>query len=329
MFPSRFSLDPLQLTTAIGCSSLIVLYLKSRQTIETPALIALSLINTIIVYAGWRFGIIVIAMWFTCTQTNSLNPHRELIQSKKNDSNSQQPSPNKISSINNEKTLTLRIVLCNTLPCMFASVAYYRSISSIDQRLQFISLPLLKNPDFSTFVLGFYLCYISCITANQWATDIGQLYSDRAKWLPKMSRRVPAGTNGGVTWAGSIAALCGALMIGITFYLSSEDINDEMKEIANQHSKKFEFSKHSQYISVIICCFAGAFGTFIDSILGSTLQFSGYDIRKRKIVNVPGPKIIEIKNTGIDVIHNETATFVSALCSGIVGGWIFVMKYCR
>ena len=68
------------------------------------------------------------------------------------------------------------------------------------------------------FIL-FFIAFVAAVTADTWASEIGPLLNKRCFSLSTM-RTVPAGTNGGISFFGSVAALCGAIIISsLSYYL--------------------------------------------------------------------------------------------------------------
>lgn len=66
------------------------------------------------------------------------------------------------------------------------------------------------------FIL-FFIAFVAAVTADTWASEIGPLLNKRCFSLSKM-RTVPAGTNGGISFFGSVAALSGATVISSLSY---------------------------------------------------------------------------------------------------------------
>ncbi len=68
------------------------------------------------------------------------------------------------------------------------------------------------------FIL-FFIAFVAAVTADTWASEIGPLLNKRCFSLATM-RTVPAGTNGGISFFGSVAALSGAAIISsLSYYL--------------------------------------------------------------------------------------------------------------
>lgn len=68
-----------------------------------------------------------------------------------------------------------------------------------------------------------------------------------------------------------------------------------------------------------IAVFGGVLGNLIDSMLGATLQYSGFDTSKQKVVTAPGPKIQHI--SGFALLSNSHVNLVSSILTSLtVGG---------
>jgi len=167
------------------------------------------------------------------------------------------------------------------------------------QREPLFKLSYPKGIDSSWLFLAI-LGSISGACADTWASEIGSVlfYSTvrrkvkdedfklRQERLPKCRlivwpmKKVPRGTNGGVSMGGLLASLLGALVISIaalfTLYFNSgigfSDPND------------FKLVK----VFLLSNTTTGLAGSVIDSILGALFQYSGQDFETRLIVSEPG-----------------------------------------
>ena len=147
-----------------------------------------------------------------------------------------------------------------------------------------------------------YLSSISCSCGDTWASEVGSAIGG-APILITTLRPVPRGTNGGITMVGLACSLAGGLLIGASYYfaLLVFSITD---------------SCTPQWIIVIIAGTAGLLGSLIDSLLGATLQYSGYSEEIKKVVNAPGVGIKRI--SGYNIIGNHAVNFVSALLTAVL-----------
>ena len=113
------------------------------------------------------------------------------------------------------------------------------------------------------FIL-FFIAFVAAVTADTWASEIGPLLNKRCFSLSKMSR-VPAGTNGGISFPGSLAALIGATVISsLSYYVFFGSWSWDVIAILS--------------ISAFIACFADSLlGTFAEDKM---LQMNYFKKRK-------------------------------------------------
>ena len=113
------------------------------------------------------------------------------------------------------------------------------------------------------FIL-FFIAFLAAVTADTWASEIGPLLNKRCFSLSKM-RTVPAGTNGSISFFGSMAALIGATIISsLSYYVFFGSWHWDIIAILS--------------ISAFIACFADSLlGTFVEDKM---LQMNYFKKRK-------------------------------------------------
>jgi len=157
------------------------------------------------------------------------------------------------------------------------------------------------------FLLCFYLGFYAAATGDTWSSEIGILSPRECRLITPWWKRVPPGTNGGVTVDGLVACAGGGLFEGFLLYLTIPEPS-----------------------MLIIGCFGGFFGSVLDSVLGAWFQFSGID-DQRKIVNHRGSKVKQIVGTGrclscCELSNgqvNVVASTSTAILCGLLGLWLF------
>ncbi|MGE5457686.1 MAG: DUF92 domain-containing protein [Methanococcaceae archaeon] len=144
------------------------------------------------------------------------------------------------------------------------------------------------------FIL-FFIAFVAAVTADTWASEIGPCLNKRCFSLSKM-RTVAAGTNGGISFFGSMAALTGATFISsLSYYGFFGSWNWDIIAIIS--------------ISTFIACFADSLlGTFVEDKM---LQMNYF--KKRKTLESITP------NDLVNMIGSATAFIFYILLS-----WIFL-----
>lgn len=154
-------------------------------------------------------------------------------------------------------------------------------------------------PGATALQLGVVLFFAAC-AGDTFASEIGSVASSGSPVLLIAPwRRVPAGTNGGVSAIGTVASMCGGLVIAAFFQL-------------------FSFSSDHAPVTLLVGALGGLVGSAVDSVLGSTLQASWYDPVAKKILKEaprPGSQLALRARlvTGRDLLSGEAINCVSAL----------------
>lgn len=112
---------------------------------------------------------------------------------------------------------------------------------------------------------------------------------------------------------GVACSLAGGLVVGLTyfvgllFFIGFKSIGDGL----------------SQGVVVPLGGVAGLWGSLVDSLLGATLQYSGYSERDGYVVH--GPLGRDVKHiSGWDVLDNHAVNFVSsAVTSLTISAWVY------
>lgn len=148
---------------------------------------------------------------------------------------------------------------------------------------------------------------ISCSCGDTWSSELGTAYPLNIPRLITTFRKVPIGTNGGVTAIGFIASVFGGFLVGVSYLLVL---------FASVYYHQGTIPKSPpQWPIILIGCAGGFVGSVIDSILGATVQYSGYCSVKKCIVNKPTPTAKHI--SGFPLMDNHTVNLVSSAVTSI------------
>jgi uncharacterized protein (TIGR00297 family) len=143
------------------------------------------------------------------------------------------------------------------------------------------------------------LVAVASVTADTWGTEIGVLARQHPRSI-RTGRRVPAGTSGGVTVAGSAGGAIGAATVTATALLFA-DISAA---------------------TFLLITGLGVIGSLIDSLLGATLQaqyscpLCGHDTEKRFHCGMPAKRTRgrrAMTNDMVNILAAAAAVLIAAL----------------
>lgn len=185
-------------------------------------------------------------------------------------------------------------VLCNSGMATQLAILYLLDVGSGERPIDFDKE--YRNSWLSVGIIGAF----ACCNGDTWASEIGTVISTSDPFLITTRKKVPKGTNGGVSWIGLISSLVGGLIVGLFCYITIiNTVDTAVLQLAAP-----------QWPIVIVAGFGGLFGSILDSILGATLQYSGVD-EKGIIVERPGKGVRHI--CGKQILDNHSVNLLSSI----------------
>ncbi|KAK9268455.1 hypothetical protein L1049_000206 [Liquidambar formosana] len=154
-----------------------------------------------------------------------------------------------------------------------------------------------KESTLITSLIGGIIGHYCCCNGDTWSSEIGILSDDQPRLITTF-KPVRKGTNGGVTKTGLLAAIAAGSVIGLTFVLIGFFTTKCTYDVALK-----------QLMVIPLSALAGLCGSVIDSLLGATLQFSGFCSVRNKVVGKPGPTVKKI--SGLSILDNNAVNVVS------------------
>ncbi|OAY85487.1 protein PGR-like [Ananas comosus] len=161
-----------------------------------------------------------------------------------------------------------------------------------------------KESNYVTGLIGGIIGHYACCNGDTWSSELGILSRGQPRLITNF-KKVRKGTNGAVTVDGFLAAAAAGFVIGLTFVLVGFLTSECAPKIARR-----------QLLVVPIAAAAGLCGSLIDSLLGATLQFSGYCTLRKKVVANPGPTVSKI--SGRNILDNHGVNVVSVLLTTLL-----------
>lgn len=140
--------------------------------------------------------------------------------------------------------------------------------------------------------------------ADTLASELGTLSKSTPILITQPWRRVPPGTNGGITLAGTLWSLAGGVAISI-----STMALDLLSGTPVVHVRP----------TLLFGAVCGLVGSMLDSLIGATLQATNWDDSTKQV----GTTAKTSKRIcGVDLLTNEQVNFVSVAITAALGGWI-------
>lgn len=195
-------------------------------------------------------------------------------------------------------------VICNGFfPTLFAS--FYIADCGVGER----AIDFNHNYKASMYSLAI-LSAICCCCGDTLASEIGTVCSESSinrtihifKW-----KRVPKGTNGGVSLCGTLASVFGGFIVALAYYL----VLSFNLYLDDAYRPDAPIQMPPQWPILLIGTLSGFFGSLIDSMLGAKWQYSGYNIDTECIVETPGPNVKHI--SGKFILNNHQVNVFSTL----------------
>lgn len=147
----------------------------------------------------------------------------------------------------------------------------------------------------------FALVSLSVAFGDTLASEVGSVISSNPVLITTF-KKVPPGTNGAVSLGGTIMSGIGGLLIGLTYSIA-----------------EYLFLNDLIYIPIgkllVLSTSAGLVGSFIDSILGATIQVTRYNPTTKKILDSSTDTVII---SGFNILTNEQVNLVSTLITSLI-----------
>lgn len=165
-----------------------------------------------------------------------------------------------------------------------------------------------------TFLTAVFICAYASACGDTWASELGILSRSRPRFVLMPWKRVEYGTNGGVSILGMMASLAAGLCVGV-IVLTLIEFNIWHYGVPRQ------WIEAPQWPIILLCIVAACGGSMLDSVLGSTLEYSGLCPEQGRVVyRERNTRAIWI--SGLDVLSGNQVNFISALIMGLMSGII-------
>jgi uncharacterized protein (TIGR00297 family) len=262
---------------------IVASYGYRKSSLSASGAVAAALIGWATLAPSFRAGLVLLSFFFVSSKFTELGEDEKDVDDSHKGGGGQRD---------------WRQVACNGLIPAILTIAAGVITGGMDGTLRPATAPVL------TALYAGFMGYFGCCCGDTWASELGQLSPEEPRLITTL-RPVRKGTNGGVTWAGLGASVAGGLFIGIAFYTFGVLSPSSNTAAAIQ-----------QWKLIPLGLAAGLVGSIIDSILGATVQFTGFNRRTGKITGKTGPDVTPISGLAVldnNLVNAVSATFTAAL----------------
>ncbi|KAE9601856.1 hypothetical protein Lal_00041002 [Lupinus albus] len=273
----------MQLLIAVSVALFIAFRAHKRKSLNTSGAVAGFIVMTLHIFVGSRFGAMLLAFFFTSSKLTKMGEDKK---QKIDPEFKEGGQRNWLQVLANSGIASVLVVIIWVLT------------EGQDKCLNSQESPLI------TFFIGGVIGHYSCCNGDTWSSELGILSDDQPRLITTF-KPVRRGTNGGVTKAGLLAAAAAGGVIGVSFVLLGLLTTKCGFDIALK-----------QLLVIPIATLAGLCGSIIDSLLGATLQFTGFCSVRQKVVGKPGPTVKKI--SGVSILDNNAVNLVSILLTTIL-----------
>ncbi|KAI8073249.1 integral membrane protein DUF92-domain-containing protein [Gongronella butleri] len=263
---------------ALALSTLFVIYtLRKKSLTRDGAAGAFVLGMTTFSASYWLFTLVLLSFFLSSSKLTKFKAERKRLLEDGYDQASER---------------NLMQVVCNGLGGAIA-VSLFHTLDATS---------CYTSQQHATVLIWAYIGHYAACCGDTWASELGILNKSWPILITKL-KKVPPGTNGGVSPLGLAASLGGGLLIGLVGALSMA---------LDRRCGTWDWSL------VLVGAAAGLGGSLIDSVLGATVQQTLYSKDKKRVVEHKDASAEHV--SGWNVLDNHQVNLVTSLLTAALCG---------
>ena len=173
------------------------------------------------------------------------------------------------------------------------------------------------------FLDGIFIGFFESANADTWASELGIASKDQPVLILSGFQKVPKGINGAVSKYGTWCSIKGGMFISLITVICTI-----FRFGLIAFFKEFKIGYFIQILKIIICGgITGFLGSFIDSLLGETIQISIYNETKQCVIEKEVEKEDikkgdKLKYYGKDILGNSGVNLVTGIITSFISAYI-------
>lgn len=284
-----------------------------KKSLDFSGCLAACLVGFISVATSYRNGVLLLAFYYSSSKLTKL---KEDIKASLEEDYAPGGQRNWIQVLANSLLSTILVLVYYFYIGEAQELSFASKSISNDNSLSILGLTYSKRV-FASHLACMYVAHFATANGDTWASEVGILSPTQPRLVTSLfTRVVPAGTNGGMSFQGTVASVLGGGFIGVLHWLFSFGSNETL----------------NQYPIIFFGCFCGFIGSLVDSVLGATLQASYYNKDSKKIVKNLNSRsqydtsVVHI--CGVDVLSNEAVNFFSIAITMFISWFLSPFFFC-
>lgn len=262
---------------------------KRKKSLNSSGSIAAIFVGFSTFAVSYRFGFLLIIFYYT---SSKLTKVKEDIKAKLESDYAKGGQRNWIQ------------VFANSILATLASISFIVICGEDSEAVSFQHAPTQNiSKNLRAHLICAVLSHYACATADTWASELGILSRGEPRLITTLFlRKVPPGTNGGMSQLGTLASLAGGLLMGL--------VNATYEYFACTGVITYR----NWLFSLVFGALMGLLGSILDSLLGATMQATYYCTERKQVVKTPRngslPKSVNSIG-GWDLLSNEAVNLWS------------------
>lgn len=296
---------------AVAIASILAIHGYKKKSLSFSGSLAAFFVGFASMGCSYRFGLLLLLFYYSSTKLTKY----------KQDVKDRMEEDFKSSGERNWKQVfassLLAVIVCGTYVAYFgddANVSFATATGSSvgETTILGISLPTYI---WISQLQCMYVAHFATANGDTWASEVGMLAKSQPRLITSLFlRKVPPGTNGGMSLLGTGASAAGGAFIGLVYFVGSFFYRDPVQQ-----------SLSPQWGMILFGFLCGLLGSLIDSLLGAVLQATYYSDEKKMIVknfeSLPADQRKGIRRIcGVDVLSNEAVNVLSIGLT-MAGSW--------
>eukprot|EP01132_Coremiostelium_polycephalum_P008396 gene8396-10312_t len=223
-----------RLPLSIIISTIFAIHGYRKGSLSLSGAISAWIVGVISCSSNWMFGITLLSFYLS---SSKLTKYKSSIKKQLEDNHKEGGNRNYIQVFSNSLTATI-------------ISAIFIFISPSSSSTTFIDF---NYNYYTSFLICSLIGHYGCCNGDTWASELGILSKDNPILITTM-KRVPKGTNGGISSLGMMASIAGGTFIGLVYYLLNPLFNRSI-DPSLIHS--------NQIYIILLGTFAGTIGSLV------------------------------------------------------------------